>query len=59
MCVKRIEEAEELFCFKIIYEGGTEPVYYVDTSMADAVRSAEDICAVKTAEFIGVGAIGC
>lgn len=59
MCVTRIEEASELFCFKIIYEGETEPVYYVDTSMADAVRSAEEICGVKTAEYIGKGAIGC
>jgi len=59
MCVKRIEEAVELYCFKIMYEGGTEPIYYVDASMGDAVNSAEDIAPVKSVEYIGKGAIGC
>lgn len=54
---ERIDNTEELYCYKITYETG-EVVYYVDVSMADAVRSAEEIEGVKTAEYVGKGGIG-
>jgi hypothetical protein len=57
MCVERIEEAPELYCFKVTYTDGSV-YYYVDTSMADAVTSANEIMPVKAIEEIGRGAIG-
>lgn len=57
MCCERIENATELYCFKITYDDG-KIVYYVDSSMSNAVRSASEIWSVKLAEFIGQGAIG-
>ena len=57
MCIERIEESAELFCFKVTYDDNSV-VYYVDTSMGDAANSAEEICGVKNIEYIGKGAIG-
>ena len=57
MCCERIENARELYCFKITYDDG-KVFYYVDSSMSDAVKSASEIWSVKSVEFIGNGAIG-
>ena len=57
MCCERIDNACELFCYKIEYDDG-DIYYYVDTDMASAVKSAYEIANVKSAEFIGKGAIG-
>ena len=54
---ERIDNSMELFCFKVTYEDG-DVYYYIDSSMGDALRSAEEICGVKNIEYIGKGAIG-
>jgi hypothetical protein len=58
MCVGRIQNATDLYCYKITYEDGSI-VYYVDTSMSDAAASANEIMPPKSIEEIGAGAIGC
>lgn len=58
MCCKRIEEALDLYCYKVTWEDG-EVAYYVDTSMSDAATSANEIMPVKAIEEIGIGMIGC
>jgi len=58
MCCERIEKAFELYCYKVTWEDG-EVVYYVDESMHDAARSANEIMPVKAIEEIGKGMIGC
>jgi hypothetical protein len=58
MCVKRIEESAELFCYKVTFDDG-DVVYYIDTSMHDAAKSANEIMPPKFIEEVGKGAIGC
>lgn len=58
MSCDRIENARELYCFKVVWQDG-KVVYYVDTSMEDAARSANGIMPVKSIEEIGDGMVGC
>ena len=58
MSCDRIENACELYCFKVVRQDG-KVVYYVDTSMEDAARSANEIMPVKSIEEIGDGMVGC
>ena len=57
MACKRIEESATLYCYKVTYTGG-KIFYYIDVSMEDAIRSANEIDEVKIIEFVGEGAIG-
>ena len=57
MCGKKIEEAAELFCYKVTYDD--DDVYYVVAPcMQDAITHQEEIMGVKSCEFVGKGAIG-
>lgn len=58
MCCKRIEESCELYCYKVTSDDG-EVIYYVDTSIHDAAKSANEVMIVKSIEEIGTGMIGC
>jgi hypothetical protein len=58
MCCKRIEEAFDLYCYKVTWEDNSV-VYYIDETMHDAARSANEIMTVKSIEEIGKGMIGC
>jgi hypothetical protein len=57
MTCDRIDNATELFCFKVTYDDG-DIYYYVDTSISDASKSASEIDNVKTIEYIGKGMVG-
>lgn len=57
MCSKKIEEATELFCYKVTLDDGG--VYYVVApNMQDAITHEEEIMGVKSCEYLGKGAIG-
>lgn len=57
MTCKRIEEAAILYCFKVIYEHGKE-IFFIDTSMEDAARSANEFGNVLSILYLGEGMIG-
>lgn len=58
MCVDRIKNSPDLYCYKVVWMNGNI-CYYVDVSIYDAAISANEIDAIKSIEEIGDGAIGC
>jgi hypothetical protein len=57
MACERIDNAAELFCFKVTFDDGNI-IYYVDDSMFNAAKSANEICNVSKIEYIGKAAVG-
>jgi len=57
MCGKKIMDAIELYCYKIITDDN-QTRYCVAASMQDAITHEEEIIGVKSCEYIGIGSIG-